>query len=371
MIRLERRPSPSRFWSYMTPVVAVIMTVAAGAVLFWALGYPAGEALYQFFVTPLETGYMRAELLVKATPLVLIGVGLAIGFRAGVWNIGAEGQLLMGSLGGGAVALAFWNEDVPGLMVLMLVAGALSGAAFGAIPALLKTHFNVNEILSSLMLTYVAGLIISIMIYGPLRDPQGYGFPQSRMFHDPASLAPILEGTRLHLGALIALVVVLLAWLALARSLFGFQVKVIGQAPQAARYAGFSQPRMVWIGLLLGGGLAGLAGVIEVAGPVGQLNDSISPGYGFTAIIVAFLGRLHPVGVAIAGVVIALSYIGGENAQIMVGMPLAVTGVFQGMLLFFLLGSDLLIRDRIRLRHPIPHAAAGPAAVQAPSVEHA
>ena len=370
MIRLEQRPAPSRFWSWATPVLAVILTVAAGAVLFWALGYPAGEALYQFFVTPLETGYMRAELLVKATPLVLIGVGLAIGFRAGVWNIGAEGQLLMGALGGGAVALAFWNEDVPGLIVLMLIAGALSGAAYGAIPALLKTHFNVNEILSSLMLTYIAGLVISIMIYGPLRDPAGYGFPQSRMFHGAARLSPILEGTRLHLGAVIALVVVLLAWLALARSLFGFQVKVIGQAPQAARYAGFSQRRMVWTGLLLSGGLAGLAGVIEVAGPVRQLNDSISPGYGFTAIIVAFLGRLHPVGVALAGVVIALSYIGGENAQIMVGMPLAVTGVFQGMLLFFLLGSDLLIRYRVRLRNPARAAgAAQPAAM--PSAERA
>ena len=352
MIRLEARPSPSQIWSVGTPILAVVLTVCAGAILFYALGYPAGEALYQFFVTPLETGYMRAELLVKATPLVLIGVGLAIGFRAGVWNIGAEGQLIMGALGGGAVALVFWNEDIPGLMLLMLIGGALSGAAYAAIPALLKTHFNVNEILSSLMLTYVAGLILSIMIYGPLRDPDGYGFPQSRQFHDQASLEPILSGTRLHFGAVIALLVVIIAWLSQARSLFGFQVRVIGQAPQAARYAGFSQKRMIWIGLLLSGGLAGLAGVIEVAGPVGQLNDSISPGYGFTAIIVAFLGRLHPVGVAIAGIVIALSYIGGENAQIMVGMPLAVTGVFQGMLLFFLLGSDLLIRYRVRLWHP-------------------
>ena len=362
MIRLEPRPAPSRFWSVMTPILAVILTVAAGALLFYALGYPAGEALYQFFVTPLETGYMRAELLVKATPLVLIGVGLAIGFRAGIWNIGAEGQLLMGALGGGAVSLAFWNEDVPGLIVLMFVAGAASGAAYAAIPALLKTRFNVNEILSSLMLTYVAGLIISIMIYGPLRDPDGYGFPQSRMFHDAGSLSAILSGTRLHIGAMVALGVILLAWLAMARSLFGFQVRVIGLAPHAARYAGFSQKRMVWVGLLLSGGLAGLAGVIEVAGPVGQLNDSISPGYGFTAIIVAFLGRLHPIGVAIAGVVVALSYIGGENAQIMVGMPLAVTGVFQGMLLFFLLGSDLLIRYRVRLWRPAAKSADKPVA---------
>lgn len=353
MMRLEPRPAPSRFWSISTPVLAVILTITAGAILFYSLGYPAGESLYQFFIVPFETGYMRAELMVKATPLILIGVGLAIGFRAGVWNIGAEGQLLMGALGGGAVALAFWNEDVPGLIVLMMLAGAASGAAYAAIPALLKTKFNVNEILSSLMLTYVAGLIISIMIYGPLRDPDGYGFPQSRQFHADATLAPIVDGTRLNAGAIVALVVVLLAWLALARSLFGFQVRVVGQAPQAARYAGFSQPRMVWTGLLLGGALAGLAGVIEVAGPVRQLNDSISPGYGFTAIIVAFLGRLHPIGVMIAAVVIALSYIGGENAQIAVGLPLAVTGVFQGMLLFFLLGSDLLIRYRIRLRSPL------------------
>ncbi|MEZ5666663.1 MAG: ABC transporter permease [Alphaproteobacteria bacterium] len=352
MIRLEPRPAPSRAWSFGTPVLAVILTVLAGAALFWALGYPAGEALYQFFVTPLESRYMLGELAVKGTPLVLIGIGLAIGFRAGVWNIGAEGQLLMGALGGGAVALAFWDEDVPGLLVLMFAAGAASGAAYAAIPALLKTRFNVNEILSSLMLTYIAVLVVSIMIYGPLRDPEGYGFPQSRIFHEAARLGPILDGTRLHFGAVIGLAVVLAAWLAMSSSLFGFQVRVIGQAPQAARYAGFSQTRMVWITLLLSGGLAGLAGAIEVAGPIGQLNDAISPGYGFTAIIVAYLGRLHPVGVCIAGIVIALSYIGGENAQIVVGMPLAVTGVFQGMLLFFLLGCDLLIRYRVRLWLP-------------------
>lgn len=366
MIRLEPRPAPSRIWSYATPLLAVVLTIAAGAILFSALGYPVGESLYQFFISPFETGYMRGELLVKGTPLVLIGVGLAIGFRAGVWNIGAEGQLLMGALGGGAVGLAFWNDDIPGLIVLMFLAGAASGAAWAAIPALLKTRFNVNEILSSLMLTYVAGLILSIMIYGPLRDPDGYGFPQSRMFHADGRLGSILDGTRLHLGAVVALAVVLLAWLAMSKSLFGFQVRVIGQAPAAARYAGFSQPRMVWITLLLGGGLAGLAGVIEVAGPVGHLNDSISPGYGFTAIIVAFLGRLHPVGVAIAGVAIALSYIGGENAQIAVRMPLAVTGVFQGMLLFFLLACDMLIRYRVRLWRPgramtRAHPAAGAA----------
>lgn len=347
MLKLEPRPAISPAMRWLTPPIAVLFTIVTGAILFAAMGYDPIRALRAFFVDPLSSRYGLAELGVKATPLILIATGLAVGFRAGVWNIGAEGQLTLGALAGGSVALLFWNQAGWYVLPLMMLAGVLGGMAWAAIPAFLKARFDVNEILVSLMLTYVGLLLLSALIYGPLKSPEGFGFPESRMF--TTTLPTILSGTRLHLGAVFTGVVVLVVWFLMSRTLFGFQVTVIGQAPAAARYAGFSRKAMVWVSLLLGGGLAGLAGLFEVAGPIGQIVPAISPGYGFTAIIVAFLGRLHPLGIVLAGLLVALSYLGGENAQITVGMPQAVTGVFQGMLLFFLLAFDVLVRYRLRL----------------------
>ncbi|MGI9436838.1 MAG: ABC transporter permease [Geminicoccaceae bacterium] len=347
MIKLVPRGAPAKHLSYLTPVLAVVLTIAAGFVLFALMGYNPFETLYHFFIAPISTRYGLAELAVKATPLVLIGVGLSIGFRAGVWNIDAEGQLTLGAIFGGGLAIWFHDSESVLLLPAMLVMGALGGALWGAIPALLKTRFNVNEILTSLMLTYVATLLLSALVHGPWRDPEGFNFPESRLFPGAGTMPILLDGTRLHLGALLAVIVVAAAWFMLSRTLTGFQVKVIGQAPRAAGFAGFSAKRMVWFSMLLGGGLAGLAGLSEVAGPIGQLVPVISPGYGFTAIIVAFLGRLHPLGVLFAGLLMALSYLGGENAQIAVGLPTAATGVFQGMLLFFVLAADVLLRYRL------------------------
>ena len=340
-----------------TPVLAVVLTVIAGFLLFLAMGRDPLNALYHFFVSPVSTRYGLAELGVKATPLILIGIGLAIGFRANVWNIGAEGQLTLGAIAGGGLGLVLWNVEGLWVLPLMALAGILGGMAWAAIPAFLKTRFGVNEILVSLMLTYVAALLLSLLVHGPWKDPDGYGFPESRLFTDSALLPVILDGTRLHLGAALALLVALAAWFLLARTLIGFQVQVVGQAPAAARFAGFSRNAMIWFCLLLAGGLAGLAGLFEVAGPVQQLVPVISPGYGFTAIIVAFLGRLHPVGIVLAGLLVALSYLGGENAQIAAGLPQAVTGVFQGMLLFFLLGADVLVHYRVRFGQTVRSAA--------------
>ena len=347
MITLIPREEPSAFWGYLAPVIAVALTVFAGFFLFALMGYDPLETLYHFFISPVSTRYGMAELLVKATPLVLIGVGLAIGFRAGVWNIGAEGQLTLGAIFGGGLAIWFHESESLWLLPAMLAFGALGGAFWAAIPAFLKTRFNVNEILTSLMLTYVATLLLSALVHGPWRDPDGYNFPESRLFPDAGIMPILLDGTRLHLGALLAVVAVGAIWFMLSKTLLGFQVKVVGAAPRAARFAGFSDKRMVWFCMLLAGALAGLAGLGEVAGPIGQLVPEISPGYGFTAIIVAFLGRLHPVGVLFAGLLMALSYLGGENAQIAVGLPTAATGVFQGMLLFFVLAADLFVRYRI------------------------
>jgi len=359
-IRLEPRGERSPLWVYGSPLLALLLTLATAAVIFAALGKDPGASLYTFFVAPLASPTSRPELLVKAAPLVLIAVGLSLGFRANVWNIGAEGQYTLGALAGGGLALAFYDSTSVFLFPAMMVAGVIGGMAWAAIPAFLRTRFNANEILTSLMLTYVAQLLLTYLVTGPWRDPEGYGFPQSRMFSDAATVPRLLSGTRVHLGVFVALLVVGLGWAVLAKSLVGFQLRVVGQAPRAARYAGFSEKRMIWLSLLIGGGLAGLAGLFEVSGPVGQLTPQISPGYGFTAIIVAFLGRLHPVGVLFAGLLLALSYLGGEAAQIELGMPNAVTGIFQGILLFFLLACDILILFRIRIGRRVAVPAATP-----------
>ncbi|NND89861.1 MAG: ABC transporter permease [Granulosicoccus sp.] len=332
---------------YLAPLLALGITLLAGLVLFAVLGVPVAAAFYAFFIEPVSTLYGLAELGVKAAPLIIIGVALSIGFRAQVWNIGAEGQLILGAITGAAVALVFYENDGWYVLPLMILASVLGGMAWAGIPALLKTRFNVNEILTSLMLTYVAALLLSWLVSGPMRDPDGFNFPESRLFHDAALLPRILQGTRLHAGTLVALGIVLAGWVLLSRTLLGFALKVNGAAPRAGAYAAFSQTRLIWIAMLMGGGCAGLAGLFEVAGPIGQLLPSISPGYGFTAIIVAFLGRLHPLGVLFAGLVMALTYLGGETAQITLNLPLAVTGVFQGLLLFFLLATDVLINYRV------------------------
>ena len=347
-LKIEPRREVSRALVYGTPVLAIFLTVLSGFFLFAVMGYDPLTALYFFFVAPLLSLFGLSEIMLKAAPLILIAVGLAMGFRANVWNIGAEGQLTCGAIAGGGVALLFWGDEGVWILPLVCFAGLLGGMLYAAIPAFLKTRYEVNEILTSLMLSYVATLLLSALVFGPWKDPMGFNFPQSRMFTDSAILPIILEGTRLHLGTVIALMIAVAVWVAMSFTIVGFQLRVDGLAPAAARFAGFSRRRLIWLALLTSGGFAGLAGAFEVVGPIGQLVPVISPGYGFTAIIVAFLGRLHPLGIILAGLLMALSYIGGENAQVEVGLPQAVTGVFQGLLLFFLLASDFLARYRIR-----------------------
>ncbi|MDQ2802562.1 MAG: ABC transporter permease [Pseudomonadota bacterium] len=350
--KVEPRRQVSKSLLWLTPVLSVLCTVAVAAILFACLGYAPARALGDLFVAPLLSVQGLTELALKASPLVMIGVGLAAGFRANVWNIGAEGQLIMGAIAGGGVALAFYGQEGVWILPLMCLAGILGGMAWGAIPAFLKTRFDVSEILVSLMLTYVAGLFLSMLVLGPWKDPEGMNFPQSRMFSDSALLPVLVEGTRLNAGAVVSLAVAVVGWLVMSRSILGFEIRTVGTAPAAARFAGFSRNRVVWLTMMAGSGLAGLAGVFEVAGPIGQLIPKLTPGYGFTAIIVAFLGRLHPLGILAAGLVMALTYIGGGNAQVDMGLPNAAVGLVQAMLLFFLLASDFVVRYRLRLVRP-------------------
>ena len=357
MIRLEARPEPSKLFGWASPLIAVAATLVVGFVVFTALGKNPLEAFHAFFVKPVESLYGLGELLLKATPLMLIAVGLAAGYRANVWNIGAEGQLTMGAIAGGGVALALHGSESSLVLPAMLVAGAAGGMAWAAIPAWLRTRFNANEILTSLMLVYIATLVLSLLVHDHWRDPEGFNFPQSKMFTEAALLPNLLAETRLNIGFLFALAVVFAGWVFLQKSYAGYQMRVAGLAPAAAHYAGISAPRTVWMGLLIGGGCAGIAGVGEVAGPIGQLLPSVSPGYGFAAIIVAFVGRLHPVGILLASLLMSLLYLGGESAQLNLALPSAVTGLFQGTLLFFLLAADVFIHYRVRTTRPRRKAA--------------
>jgi ABC-type uncharacterized transport system permease subunit len=344
---------------WFSPLFAAVATLVVGFVLFAALGKNPFEAFRVFFVKPVESLYGVGELLLKASPLMLCAVGLAAGYRANVWNIGAEGQLTLGALCGGGVALALQDSGSAWVLPLMLCAGAAGGMAWAAIPAWLKTRFNANEILVSLMLVYVAALALSLLVHGPWRDPEGFNFPQSKMFADVALLPNLLPETRLNVGFLLALAVVAVAWFFMRSSLAGFQMRVAGLAPAAANYAGISARRTVWLGMLIGGATAGIAGVNEAAGPIGQLLPVMSPGYGFAAIIVAFVGRLHPLGILLSSLLMSLLYLGGEAAQIDLALPSAVTGLFQGTLLFFLLAADVLINFRLRVARHAPPAIAG------------
>ena len=351
--RFVKRQMPSRAMLYLSPLLAIILTLISSVFLFLIMGVSPLAALHAYFVEPIATVYGLTELAVKATPLVLIGVALSLGFRAGVWNIGAEGQLILGGIFGGATALFFYEKTGFYIVPLILIAGILGGMFWAGIVAFLRTRFNANEILTSLMLSYVASLLLNFLVHGALRDPDGMNFPESRLFSDSALLPILIEETRLHIGAVIALLAVGFGWILLSRSLLGYQIKVMGDAPAAGEHAGFSQSKIIWTTLLISGGVAGLAGAIEVSGPIGQLLPTISPGYGFTAIIVAYVGRLHPLGALLAGLLLALTYLGGETAQINLKLPVAVTGVFQGLLLFFLLASDVLIHYRLQFDKPV------------------
>lgn len=352
MFKLEPRARPSAWMAWLSPVLAVVLTMACGFVLFIAVGKDPIASLEVFFLEPIKDLQGWSELGVKIAPLLLISVGLAIAFRANVFNIGAEGQLVMGAIAAGAFVLAIdeSSDGGPWLIAMALAAGAAGGMLWASIVAWLRDRYNANEILVSLMLVYVAQLLLSYLVHGVLMDPDGFGFPQSRLFADGFLLPAVIPGTRLHWGAVLALLAAVAGWLYLSRSFSGFKLQVGGIAPLAARYAGFSSRRSLWISMLVSGGLAGVAGASEVMGPIGQLTPSISPGYGFAAIIVAFVGRLHPIGVIFSSFIMALLYIGGELSQSRLGMPSAITGIFQGILLFSLLACDVLVNNRLRWR---------------------
>lgn len=347
-VAMTSRAEPARSLRWFSPIAALILTVVTGGIIFAALGQDPVKALYTFFVAPLDSLRGWSEVAIKMTPLLLCAVGLVVCFRANVWNIGAEGQLVAGAIAGGAVALLADSSTGAWFVIPVMLASAAGGALWGAFTALLRHKFHANEILVSLMLVYVAQFLLSWAVQGPLRDPMGFGFPQTKLFESGALLPILIDGTRLHIGALLALVAAGGIWVLMDKMEIGMEFKISGMAPLAARYAGYRPGRLIWVSMLICGALAGLAGGIEATGPLGQLTPTISPGYGFAAIIVAFVGRLTPHGCIPAAFVMALFYLGGELAQSRLGLPSSITGVYQGLLLFFILACDTIIFYQFR-----------------------
>jgi general nucleoside transport system permease protein len=333
-LKLEARPQPSQFWSYGSPVLALLCTVVIGVILFMMLGKDPLRGLQVFFWDPIKSGYALGELVVKATPLLLIALGLAVCFRSNVWNIGAEGQYIIGAVAASGVALLADKATGGWIVALVLLAGVAGGMVWGGLTAFLRDKFNANEILVSLMLVYVAIQVLGYLVYGPWKDPNGYNFPQTKTFEAVTRIPRLFQGSRMTIGVLLALVGVAGVWVFLFRTRAGFAQQVGGLAPAASRYAGFSSRRALWTALLVSGGAAGLAGALEVAGPIGQLTP--------------YVGRLHPVGMVFSALLMSMFYIGGELAQSRLGLPKSLTGVFQGLLLFSLLACDTLVNYRLK-----------------------
>ena len=349
MIKIEKRNDIPKILYFFTPIIAIVLTIIGGGIIFFVLGFNPIQALKFFFITPISNLYGLSELLLKATPLCLIAIGLSFCFKSNNWNIGAEGQLTFGAIVGGGVALLFYNQEGFYILPTIIIAGAIGGMFFALIPAVLKTFFNTNEILVSLMLVYVSKLLLDYLVVGPWSNPEGFNFPETRQFSESARMPVLFDGLRVHVGIFLALGAVVLSWFVLYKTYLGFQIKVSGLSLKTAKYAGFKGKTMILIVFMISGGCAGLAGVGEITGPIGQLHRMISPDYGFTAIIVAFLGRLNPFGIIFASLIVALTYLGAETAQIFLQIPKYTGQVFQGMILFFLLASDYLLFFKIKI----------------------
>jgi simple sugar transport system permease protein len=358
-LRLEKRREPSVWMVMLTPILSVLLTMLIGVVVFDAIGIKGTQAVLDIFVTPLTAIYKWQDVAVKAAPLIIIALGLSVGNRAQVWNIGAEGQYILGALAAAAIGL-FSGLTGVAAMVVMLMAGVAGGTAWASVPAWLRLRFGVNEILSSLMLTYVALQVLGYFVGGPWKDPNGRNFPATAPLADSQSLPILVPGTTIHLGVLIAAILPFVFWAIMARSVFGYQIRVVGAAPHAARHGGFDSRQTVWASMLIGGAMAGLAGSLEFAGIQHKIDLGFPSGYGFTAIIVSFLGRLHPIGCLIAGIVLAVTFVGGQLAKTTVHIPDSTAGIFQAMMLFFILASDIFVRYRLRIvRSPKAPAVAG------------
>lgn len=366
-IVFEKRQAVSRQAIMLVPVISFLVSLLLGAVLLLASGANPLTTYAAMLRGAFGSLYSFSETLVKAIPLMLTGLGVSIAFRMQFWNIGAEGQLVLGGVAGAWVAL-FLNGVIPDALLLpaAILAGMMAGALWAGVPAGLKAYLGVDETLTSLMLNYVAILLASHLYYGPWRDPQGYGFPGTAQFPITAWL-PRLWG-RAHWGLIFAVILALLLWFILNRTRWGFELKIIGENKTAARYLGINIARNILLALLLSGALSGLAGACEVTGISRRLQQGLSIGYGYTAIIVAWMAQLNSVVVLFVAVLMGALLVGGDQVQMMMGLPASMGLVLQGMILFPMLAGSLFTEYRLRIIRQEP-ASETPPVTPAPVAE--
>ena len=347
-MRLEPRESTPLLWSLLATIGAVLVSLALCAGLVASNGAPVIEAYRLLFAGSLGSWFALTETLSRATPLIFTGLAAATAFRAKLWNIGAEGQLYAGALAATVLGTGLIQAPPFVLVPLLVVAGALAGALLLLGPALLKLRFGVDEVVTTLLLNFVVVLLVSLLLEGPLRDPMGLGWPQAEPIIDQGVLPKLVEGKRLHAGLLLALVLALLVWLINARTALGYEMRAVGLNPKAAAFAGIPVGRVMLKVALLSGGLAGIAGVSEVAGLKGNLTLDLSPGFGYSGIVVAMLAGLHPLGVVLAAIFVAGIFVGADAMSRSVNVSNYIADVIVAVSLLAMLVSMLLLRFRLR-----------------------
>lgn len=341
-----KRETDSLASRFIVPALSIIMALLFLWIFLWLYGIDPAETYLHMWEGAFGDSYAVSETLVKAIPLMLLGLGLSLAFRMKLWNIGAEGQLYMGAFAASGIAL--FHGDLPPwiLLPVMAVAAFAAGGLWGLITGALRAWWNVNETITTLMLNYVAISYVESFIFGPWKDPESLGFPLSPRFSQNAYL-PTIGDSRVHIGLLIALLLAIFFYYLIHYTKWGYEVKVVGESHASARYSGINVARNIMLVMLVSGGIAGLAGMIEVSGITHRLQQGISPGYGYTAVIVAWLGGLNPFAIIIVSILFGALLVGGFSLQIY-GLSFSIVQMLQGAVLFFLLGGEIFTRYRLQ-----------------------
>ncbi len=348
MMRIEPREAPGRLLTLGVPILSALVALGLAAIPLMLAGAPVFAAYAEMGRGVFGSLFAFSEMLTRATPLIFTGLAAALAFRAKLWNIGAEGQLYLGAMA--AVAVGAGALDVPGyvLMPLIVVLGAAAGAAGMVVPAVLKTRFGADEVVTTLLLNFIILIFLQMMLEGALKDPMGLGWPQSAPILDQGMLPQLIPRMRIHSGLILALVLAAVAQFMLARSVWGFRLRAVGENPAAARHAGIGVNRTMLSVAIVSGGLAGLAGVSEVAGLKGYLTADLSPGFGYTGIVVAMLAGLSPVGVVISALFIASVFVGADSMSRAMGVSSYLADLVVSTSLLCVLVGGFFARYRVR-----------------------
>lgn len=348
-LQVKHRADPSRTLSIGVRTGAVVLALLISSLLMTIGGRPPTTLYTSMFKGTLTTTFGLSETMLRMVPLLLCGLGIAMAARMKLWNIGAEGQFHMGAIGAGGVAFAWPGAPAWFLLPAMAVGAMVLGGCWAFFPAFARAKWETNEIITTLLLNYVAINVLLYLVYGPWKDPESMGFPQSPAFSGSAQI-PMLWG-RLHWGFVVAILVAAAMYVILWFTRWGYELRVIGESSKAARYAGISISRNTIMVLCVSGALAGLAGMMEVSGVIGRLQRDISPGYGYTAIIVAFLAQLNPVALVVVSFLFGALQVGGFSAQIS-GIPIDIVDMITGLILFCAIAGEFFIRYRLVFRSP-------------------